>query len=335
MVYVGIDVSKHKLDVSVTLDGKTSAAYGEFKNDAGGFKAICKWVSKQARKLNQAGVQHHYGMEATGIYSEGVYEYLMEQRDAIVSLLNPAQVKAFGRSELVRAKTDKADSGLIARYVANMKPAATPVLPQEVKEMRSLQRHLVYLKGRKAEAQGHLESAVDIRVRKSTMKIVKGFEKEIEATEQALEEHVGKHPGLKEKLELLNSIPGIGWYTAINILCEMGVEIWSGGKINGKAQVAHAGLAPMIRESGISVKGKGEICKAGNKRLRHGLYFPAMTACRHNSIIMSFYERLIKNGKSKMVALVASMRKLLMIAIGVLNNGRPFAADWKSKRLTA
>ncbi|OGI03692.1 MAG: hypothetical protein A2Y25_08120 [Candidatus Melainabacteria bacterium GWF2_37_15] len=127
---------------------------------------------------------------------------------------------------------------------------------------------------------------------------------------------------LKHRVKLLKSIKGIGDRTAWQILSELHAE--DGKSINSRAQIAHAGLAPRQFQSGSSVNGRPRICKTGNHRLRKALYMPAMSALRFNHQLSEFYHRLLSKGKLKMVALVAVMRKMLVLAIGILNNNAPF-----------
>ncbi|MCG6537123.1 MAG: transposase, partial [Syntrophales bacterium LBB04] len=134
----------------------------------------------------------------------------------------------------------------------------------------------------------------------------------------------------KDKVELLKTIPGIGETTARILLCELHVEN-NDEKITAKVQIAHAGLAPAQKQSGQSVRGKSMICRTGNARLRRCLYFPAIVASKFNPVITEFYQRLLARGKHKKVAIVAAMRKLLSIAIGVLNNKVAFDPEWVVK----
>jgi transposase len=134
---------------------------------------------------------------------------------------------------------------------------------------------------------------------------------------------------LKHQVQLLQSIKGIGDRTAWQILAELHAH--DSININIKAQVAHAGLAPRQFQSGSSVNGKPRICKTGNHRLRKALYMPALSALRFNPQLKEFYHRLLSRGKLKMVALVAVMRKMLVLATGILNNNLPFDANWTAK----
>ncbi len=131
------------------------------------------------------------------------------------------------------------------------------------------------------------------------------------------------NPGIKKKRDLLTSIQGMGEKLSSQLLSEI-----KGDVTNTKAQVAHAGLAPMLRMSGTSER----LCKMGNARLRRALYMPTMSAIQYNPHVREFYLKKVSEGKHKMVALCACMRKLLVIALGVLKNGVPYQEDWVSRK---
>jgi transposase len=327
-LYVGIDVSKKALEVATTVDGKEAEATKEIRNNLGGFRMLEEWTRKQSHKHGCEEI--HYCIESTGVYSEKVVEYLQGRGDLMVSVVNPFVVKSFGKSLGVRTKTDRVDSELLALYAATVKPKVTEKRPEDLKELRSLVRHLEYLINRRGQEAGRLESTTNALVADSIKGIIKSYDKQIEKIKEAIEEHLRKHPDLRERTELLESIPGIGEITSKILLCELHME-GGGERISAKAQTAHAGLAPQHRISGSSVRGKPRICKTGNSRLRRCLYFPTMVAIKHNPVIRRFYRRMLENGKPKMVALVAAMRKLLVIAIGVLNNRTEFDENWDGR----
>lgn len=330
VLYVGIDVSKQTIDISITIDGKKIIASKKLLNKAVDYAVLEIWLKKYADKHKCSVI--HCCIEATGIYTEELSDYLQSKEGFLLSLVNPYQIKSFGRSMLLRTKTDKVDAGMIAQYLAIMKPEPTPKASKELKELKLLIRHLKYLIERRANEKNHLESVSDKIIRKSIEDIILSYTKQIKEIENLIEEHINNHPDLKSKVELLESIPGIGKATARIILCELLNED-KNGKLSIKAQTAHAGLAPMKKESGISVRGKETICKTGNKKLRESLFYPAMSAIRHNKVLQKFYARLLANGKPKMVAVVAAMRKLLVISIGVLNNKTAFNPEWTSERI--
>lgn len=327
-LFVGIDVSKLTLDIAITLDGKTIEANLNTPNNHVGFKAIMTWI-KRHTTLHECN-EIHCCIEATGIYSDAIVDYLQEQGGIKVSLINPLQAKSYGRTVLLRTKTDKVDAGLLAKYVATVKPEVTLPIPLEIKELRSLIRHLEYLITRRAQEKSHLESTNDKVVINSVKDILKHYDKQIKKLERLIKDYIDKRPDLKNKVELLKTIPGIGETTARILLCELHTES-NDEKITAKVQIAHAGLAPAQKQSGQSVRGKTKICKTGNARLRRCLYFPALVASKFNPIIIAFYQRLVERGKPKKVVIVAVMRKLLSIAIGVLNNRAAFDPEWTLK----
>jgi len=169
-------------------------------------------------------------------------------------------------------------------------------------------------------------------VRTSLQKSLRFLEAEVKRLQQQIKEHTNNHPGLKADKELLLSIPGIGETTAHELLGEMpDVQQFA----SAQAVAAYAGLCPRQHQSGSSVRKRSRLSKTGNGHLRKALYFPAVSAMRCNPVVRAHYERLRENGKGKMVALGAAMRKLLMIAYGVLKHRRPFDAQWQHPLVAA
>ena len=151
--------------------------------------------------------------------------------------------------------------------------------------------------------------------------MIRHLNTEIADLERQIHEHIDRHPHLRQKAELLESIPGVGAKTAARVISELpDVDQFT----SAKQAAAYAGLTPAHRQSGSSVRGRSSISKKGNARLRGWLYFPAMTALRRNPILARFAARLLKAGKAKKLVLIAVMRKLLHMIYGVLKNNRPF-----------
>lgn len=321
-LYVGIDVSKAKLDVAVTHNGKEILASAIFDNNSKGFKNLASLAKKQNKKHNEI----HYCMEATGIYSEEIAEYLQEQKKSIVSVVNPAQIKAFSGSILLRTKNDKVDAMMIAYYAAMHKPMQTPKLSEELKKFKKLVRHLNYLINSRAREKTKLESVKNKEIAVMVKETIAHYDKQIKNVQSFIKVLIDSNHELKEDVKLIETIPCIGYKTACNILAE--IHYVSRDSLDVKAEIANAGLSPQERLSGTSVRGKSKICKKGNSYLRGCLYMPAMSAIPSKSILGDFYRRLIANNKLKMVALVATMKKLLGIAIGVLKNRKPFDPNW-------
>lgn len=324
--YAGIDVSKLKLDVALTHNGKEILSYATFENNLAGFKKLTSWVKKQSKKFKLV----HYCMEATGIYSEEIAEYLQVQKNAIISIVNPAQIKAYGGSLLLRTKNDKVDSKMIACYVAINQPKATPETPACIKEFKKLVRHLDYMVDKRAREKTKLESVKNEAIALMVNDTIVHYSCQIEKTEKLIKELVKTNSQLNEDIKLLDSVPSIGFKTACIILTE--IHYSSKDNLDVKSEIAHAGLAPQERTSGTSVRGKSKICKKGNSRLRACLYMPATSSIKSNSILGDFYRKLLNNKKCKMVALIAVMKKMLTIAIGVLKSQKLFDPNWAIKK---
>lgn len=320
ILYSGIDVSKDKLDIAIAQDEDKIISNATFENNLQGFKRLFSWIKKNSFS------QVHFCIESTGIYHEDITEFLQEQKNTIVSVINPSQCKYYGQSRNIRTKNDKIDARILTWYCAAAKPPEAIRLPEEVKKLRRLERYHNTLINNRAKEKTRLHSCRDTDVANVLKGTILFLSQSIAQVEKLIKEHVNNCEKLRHQVKLLKSIKGIGDKTAWRILVEIHVE--DGKNLNVKAQVAHAGLAPKERKSGSSVNGKPRICKVGNAKLRSSLYMPAMSAIQNNPKLKEFYEKLISKGKLKMVALVAVMRKLLVYAIGVLRNNTPFDPNW-------
>lgn len=321
ILYAGIDVSKDKLDLAIASNKEVIVSTSIFDNSISGFIKLKKWINKFSKKFDNT----HFCIESTGIYHEEITEFLQEQ-GFIVSVINPFKAKSFANSKLCRTKTDKVDARLLAHYCLMYQPEASVKLPEEVKKLRRLLRYLNTQIEARAKEEIRLHSIKDDDVAHVLKGTISFLSENITQVEKLIKEHIKKYQDLAHKVDLLKTIPGIGDKTAWEILSEMHIE--DGRNINIKAQVAHAGLAPREFQSGSSVNGKPRICKMGNASLRKALYMPTLSATLRNPLISEFYQRLVKAGKVKKVALIASMRKLLVLAIGVLRNNKPFDPNW-------
>lgn len=312
MHLLGIDVAKQKFDVA--LRGGPSIQRHNFSNNLDGFKALSRW-------LDQQGVTElHACLEATGIYYEALAEYLYQQ-GYIVSVVNPWQIKAFADSKLRRHKTDRLDADLIAEFCQKEQPRPWQPLAPEERTLQALVRHRDSLVETRQQQLRRLESSRDPLVTASLQRVIDQLSAEIQQVEQQIQAHIDDHPDLKQKQELLASIPGIGTQTATHLLAEMPDLA---DYPSAKQAAADAGLTPSERSSGTSVREKPRLSKIGNPRVRKILYFPALAAIRYNPIIKAQRNRLLAQGKPKMVAVGAAMRKLLHLAYGVLKHNQPF-----------
>jgi transposase len=313
-MFLGIDVSKNTLDVAL-LAQSLKPRHKVFANDAAGHAELLRWLEQQA-----AGAVHAC-LEATGTWAEAP-ALALQQAGHKVSLVNPAQIHAFGRSGLKRTKTDKADAVLIARFCQmHQPPAWTPLSPQ-LQQLQGLVRRLEHLEEMSLMEENRLSSGgLCAPVQADLEEHLADLKARIDKTRRQIKEHIDQHPDLKSQSQLLESIPGIGAATAALLLAELGdVSLFD----NARQVAAFAGLVPKIRESGTSVRGRSRLSKVGSSRLRKSLYFPAITALRFNPLIKAFGLRLSAQGKSKMLIIGAAMRKLLHLAYGVLKSGRDF-----------
>jgi len=328
-MFLGIDVSKKTLDAALlnSSEGAREATrksrHKIFANTPRGHQQMLEWLAQ-----NEVA-QVHACLEATGTYGQGIACALYEAGHK-VSLVNPMLIRAFGQSQLVRTKTDKADAQLIARFCAMHQPAAwTPPTP-EMAQLQALVRRLEALDEMRVMEENRLESGVACEaVGASLREHIVYLQAQIETTRRQIKDHIDNNPTLKGQRDLLLSIPGIGEITASLLLSEVNVAQFE----SARQVAAFAGLVPRIRQSGTSVRGRCRLSKAGSSRLRKGLYFPALTALRFNPLIRALGLRLTAKDKSKMLILGAAMRKLLHIAFGVLKSGRPFDPDFLAQNI--
>lgn len=310
-VYLGIDIARRKFDVALLNQGKYRTH--AFDNTTAGFEGLMKWLAWPG-DLSEV----HACIEATGEYGTELATYLYDQ-GIIVSVVNPAQIKGFAQSELSRIKTDKADAKLIARFCkANAPPAWEPP-SLSVRQLQVLARRLDALTEMLRMETNRLETAHAL-VESSIREVITQLEQQIKAMKHAIKEHIDSHPDLRDKRDLLASIPGIGDITIAQVLTFLTDARFQ----RAKQVAAFLGLNPQQHTSGSSVRGKARMSKTGDSRLRVAFYMPAIVAMRYNPVIRAFSQRLLANGKPKMLVVGAAMRKLAHIVFGVLKSGRPF-----------
>ena len=320
---LGIDVSKNTLDAALINadEPNRKPRHKVFANTTAGHQQLLQWLGQKDALVV------HACLESTGTYGEAVAHALHEAGHQ-VSIVNPSLIRAFGQSQLVRTKTDKADAQLIARFCAMHQPPFWSPPPPEMAALQALVRRLETLDEMRVMEENRLESgAGSEEVRASLQEHIAYLQAQIEKTRQQIRDHIEQNPTLKEQRDLLTSIPGIGEATAALLLAEVNVAQFE----SARQVAAFAGLVPRLRQSGTSVRGRSRLSKAGSSRLRKGLYFPALTALRWNPLIRALGLRLSAKGKSKMLIIGACMRKLLHIAFGVLKSGRPFDANYQAQ----
>jgi transposase len=318
MTYVGIDVSKAKLDIAVKTTNKPRCSTVD--NNEKGWTRLSQWLGKYPR------LDVHICMEATSTYGIDCALHLSQQGFK-VSVVNPSLIKAFANSELRRNKTDALDAILIADFCAEKSPRTwTP--PSDAKQkFQALYRRWETLKNIRVQEVNRLDSERCQAVRDSLTSTISYFNEQIRAVEAALDCLVEQTPELDHQHELLKSIPGVGKITAYLLMAEIDFQVFA----SANEVVAFAGLNPKHNTSG-KFQGRVTISKQGSTRLRKGLYFPAVYAGKHNPLIHPLCARLESEGKSPLFILCAAMRKLLHLAFGVIKSNIPFDPKYLSKQ---
>jgi transposase len=311
---VGIDISKLKFDGTLLLEnGKEK--HKIFNNTPEGFKELETWLHNSGAK------NAHVCLEATGSYGEKVSLFL-HQQGYKVSVVNPTRIKAYARSEGLRTKTDKVDSGVIARFCKAQSPLAwNPLCPEE-QALKDFYRCLQNLLEDKAKLSNRMESLDKEKVSFTVWENLLGsVGEQIKRVEHQIKALVEANEILRTQVDLLKTIPGVSRKTAVAVLSELpNVGVFD----TAKEMAAFAGLTPCVRQSGTSLRGKGKLSKVGNAQIRKALYMPAVVAKKYNPVIREFCKRLREKGKAMMVVIAAAMRKLLHIIFGVLKNKKEF-----------
>lgn len=309
---LGIDIAKHSFEaVLLVAERKRHKA---FDNTDAGFAALLAWLGDDAQDV-------HACMEATGGLGEDLALFLVEH-GLTVSIINPLQIKAFGRCELVRTKTDKVDAGVIARFCRSQSPAAWTPPSLRLRELRALVRRCAALKDlRTQELQRRAQGTAVPGVAESLERVIACLDTEIATVQAAVLALIQGDEALRRDGDLLLSIPGLGQQAVAVLLAEIGdFQTFS----HNKQITAFVGLNPQDRQSGTSVRGRSRISKIGNARVRAILYMCALAARRYNPVLKAFADRLTAAGKQPKVVLVAVARKLLVLAYGVMKTRRPF-----------
>jgi transposase len=302
MRYLGMDVAKAKLDCLLLSEDSDKGKSKSVANSRTGITDLLAWIGKQHISPDEL----HVVMEGTGVYHEQAALALADA-GVTVSIVNPAQVKDFGRGLAIRTKTDGVDSYVLARYGALLKPAAwTPPAP-EARMLQALiaRRDAIAQDLQRERNRQEKADATDtpLLIRKSLSDSIEFLSKQLVQLQRDIDQHIDHHPGLKEDLTLLQSIPAVGPQVGSNMLAVMHAH--------------NFGSAEQLAAS-----------KAGPAKIRAVLYMAAVVATRCNPHVRTLYERLLARGKSKMSALGAAMRKLVHLCFGVLRTRQPYQRDY-------
>ncbi len=314
----GIDTSNKTLDVVVRKKGKSLDCV-QFDNDYAGHMAIITYLRKH--KVTRVGI------EATGYYHLDLALELDDAKDIEVMIINPRASKNFARAMMQRNKTDASDANVLAEFAERMDFVKWTSPVGEVLDIRACGRRLVSLGKEKTKAKNQLHAFS--RTRRTPRFVIDDIHLSIEQIEAQVDKLIShalrlikQCEFLKERYRRLTSMKGVADKTAIKLLGELGVLAMD---MSAKQWVAHAGLYPRAFESGTSVKKRTYIGKVGNRYIREALYMAALSASSHDPHIRGFYLHLIEdNGLTKLQAVCAVMRKMLLAMHGMLKDNKPF-----------
>lgn len=305
-ITVGIDVSKDRLDVHVHPLGERFAV----GNDAAGAAAL---AARLAGLPGLIGV----GIEASGRYERLAAATLVDA-GLPLSVLNPAQVRSYAGALGQRAKTDPIDARVIAQFMLAVRPEPRSLPDAARAELAALMARRRQLVGMLvAERMRHRQAAPG-RIRVSLARVVATLKDELKALDRDLDTTVRGTPAWRTNEDLLASVPGIGKVIGRTLLAEL-PEL---GRLGNRPIGALAGLAPHTRQSG---KWRGRSFISGGRAVvRRVLFMGALVGIRHNPLLKAFYDRLVAAGKPRMVALIATARKLLTILNAIIREQKPW-----------
>jgi transposase len=304
-VYVGIDVSKDRLDVHVRPVGEAFS----IASDAEGVAALIERLKGLGPRL--------VALEATGGF-ETVAAGAMASAGLPVVVVNPSQVRAFAQALGQRAKTDPIDALVIARFAEATQPVVRALPDQDVRLLADLiARRRQILQMLVAERQ-RLARALEPRLKKSLGRLIRALQKELAQIDGDIDQAVRASPIWRRNEDLLQSVPGVGKIVARTLMAEL-PEL---GTLDRREAAAITGLAPFTQASG-RWRGKS-FTSGGRASVRSVLFLASLSAARHNPQLRLFHQRLIAAGKPKMVALIAVARKLVILLNAILRDQKPW-----------
>ena len=307
MLFIGIDVSKDRLDVAANREGM---AFHVARNHDG--------LADLAGRLKTLGAER-IAVEATGGFETVVVAALAAARLPVV-VVNPVQVRAFAQALGKRAKTDPIDAAVIARFAEATRPAFRPLADEQTQALSDLvarRRQIVTMIG----SENQRLTRASVRTAKSIRRLVKALEAELDDINADIDQTIRRMPNWLEKVELMKSVPGIGDQIARALIADL-PEL---GRLDRRQIASLVGLAPWTRQSG-RWRGKS-IIGGGRASVRTVLYMGAQVAARYNPTLKAFRDKLVAAGKPKNVAIIAVARRLITILNAIIRDNQP----WREK----
>lgn len=303
--FIGIDVSKDRLDVHVRPSDEAFAV----ARDGAGLAVLVERLGALA--------PHLVVLEATGGFEMTVAAALAAAGTPL-AVVNPRQVRDFARATGQLAKTDALDAKVIARFAEQVRPEPRPVPDAQARALGELvarRRQIIEMMTAERNRRGQLTSR---RLIKGVERLLAALQKELSELEREIGDGIRGTPAWRERDELLRSVPGIGNVVARTLIADL-PEL---GHLDRKQIAALVGVAPLNRDSG-TMRGK-RTTWGGRAKVRSVLYMAALVASRHNPVLAAFYQRLVSAGKAKKLAITAVMRKLLTILNAMIRDSRPW-----------
>lgn len=325
-LWIGIDMAKASLTAAAVWQTE-GVALGEFSNDTVGFTALASAI--QAVQVRAGAARVQWVVEPTGGYELPLVTFAHDQ-DWSISLPNPRQVRQWAQGTGHRAKTDRQDALLLARFGAAQQPAPQRPLALEVSELDSLLQRRQDLEQMIQQEKNRLGALRDrpgiaTPVITNLEQVLQALQDALQAVEQAIAEHQQQHTHLQDDAQRRLALPGIGRKVVLPLLVQL--HRWqtlTAGQGSTKGLTAFIGLDPQPYESGSSVRKRSSISKMGNATLRRLLYMGALSAVHGQNPLHTFYQRLVGRGKAKKLVVVAAARKLLSWAWVLFSR----QADW-------
>lgn len=311
---VGVDISKAHLDAHRLPDGEAR----RFANDARGFEELAAWVGEGADRVVY---------ESTGPWHRGLEEALA--RRLPLARVNAKRARRFAEAAGLEAKTDAVDAQALALMGMALRPRRVEPVPPERRDLDELHTARDAVVKDRVAVLNRLGQARHPLVKRQLKQRQAQIDRQIKALEAEAAGVVAANPALARQVEVLRSLPGVAFATAAGLLAEM-PEL---GRLDAKTVASLAGVAPMARESG-QWKGRSFI-RGGRRKVRRMLYMASLSAIRHNPDFRRKHGELVARGKAGKVALVAIMRKLLVLANALLAQNRLWTPEPPSGRTAA
>jgi transposase len=333
---LGVDVSQKELVVSLGRMNEGLSielyAYRVFRNKETGFEALHKWLVKNTDNV----VNCRIVMEATGVYHQKFAHFSLE-KGYDVSIVLPNKISNYMRTLDTKTITDKTCSEAIARFGLERKLENWTKPDETYRNLQQLTRERDQIVNERTVAKNRLHAEeAEMYPNKGSLKrmqeLIKFLNKQEKAIKLEINQHLIKNKSVKDKVDQICTIPGMGALTAVIILAETnGFEL-----IRSKKQLtSYAGMDIREKQSGTSVKGKPRLSKKGNRQLRKALHLPSLAAVKYNPVHKKIYVRLVEKHGVKMKALVAIQRKMLELAYVLFKNNAIYDENFETKKRAA